>query len=182
MSKFLTMHRFPAPSPILRAAVLGLLIGPLPAYAATPLDSSNWLGPPGARYWTITSPGSYYLNVPEATFMTSHEYAVRIQVGNVVLDGMGKGISGTAPPAGQAPGTPNLYGVRVNGGAQISNVHVTNLRVSNKYFGVIFEAVDDGASMRSTATAIRTAWISWRTDRDDPPATTSRPATSSRAS
>ena len=149
----------------LLSVALALLFAPLPAYAATPLDSSNWQGPAGARFWRITAPGSYYLNVPEATFMTSAEYGVRIEVGNVELDGAGKGISGTAPPGGTAPGTPNLYGVRVNGGLQISNVRVTNLRVHNKYFGVIFEAVDDGRIDAVTATGNQHGLYYWRTNR-----------------
>lgn len=145
--------------------LLALCVPAVAICAPIPLDSSNWQGPAGARYWTITAPGTYFLNVPEPTFMTSAEYAVRIEVGNVVLDGMGKSISGTAPPIDTEPGTPNLYGVRVNGGTDILGVHVRNLRVSNKYFGVIFEAVGDGRIEGVIATGNQHGLYFWRTVR-----------------
>jgi len=149
----------------LRWAAVAAVAVPLAALADTPLDSTNWLGPAGARYWTITSPGNYYLNVAGPTFATSAEYAIRVQVGNVAVDGRGKEITGTAPPTGTAPGTPNLYGVRVNGGTDIFNVQISNLRVSNKYFGVIFEAVSDGRIEGVTAIGNQHGLYFWRTHR-----------------
>ena len=145
-------------------AAFALLLPSFAAHAAPiPLDATNWLGPSGSRYWRITVPGSYYLNVAGSTFNSDSEYVVRIEVGGVTLDGMGKAISGSAPPAGTAPGTPNLYGVRVNGGVDIANVRVTNLRVTNKYFGIIFEAVGSGQIDHVVATGNRHGLYYWRT-------------------
>ena len=133
--------------------------------APIPLDSSNWQGGTGAHFWRITSPGSYYLNFTGSSLSSSNEYVVRIEVGNVTLDGAGKLITGSGPPSSTAAGTPNLYGVRVNGGTTISNVRVTNLQVSNKYFGVIFEAVSGGQIDGVTATGNQQGLYFWQTNR-----------------
>ena len=105
--------------------------------AATSLDSSNWHGTEGNRFWRITTPGNYYLGIPDATFVTDHEFAISIETGDVALDGNGKELTGSAFPF------PVSRGVQVRGPGSIANVAITNLAVSNKAHGISLEGVSD---------------------------------------
>src|SRR5438034_4706977 len=123
------------------------------AFADTPLNSNNWLGSAGAHYWNITTAGAYYVDIPETVFSTSNDYAIRVSASNVTIDGNGKTITGPGAPS--TSGGPGTYGIRVNGGQPITNVNIKNLIVSNKFFGVIFESVNDGSIQLVTATGNR---------------------------
>lgn len=94
--------------------------------ADIPLNSLNRLGSDGAYYWIIRVPGTYYLDIPESSFITSSEVAIWIAASDVTLDGRGKIISGPSAPL-TSTGS-GVYGVRVNGGQTINNVKVKILR------------------------------------------------------
>ena len=113
------------------------------AIADTALNSSNWQGITGAHYWVIVEPGTYYLDV-DSPFVTTHNFAIRLNTSDIILDGKGKTILGAAIPSGSSETLPDVYGVRANAGIPSSGIQVKNLKVEKKYFGVIFEAVASG--------------------------------------
>jgi parallel beta-helix repeat protein len=134
------------------------------ARADTALNSSNWIGPTGAHYWYIDQPGTYYLDVAEQIFSTTANNAIRIACSNVVLDGRGKTITGTGPPASASETGPDVYGVRANAGGASSNVTVKNLNVEKKFYGIILEAVANGAINAVNTSNNNTGIYLWDTD------------------
>jgi parallel beta-helix repeat protein len=113
------------------------------AFAFTTLNSSNWLGVEGGRYWVIVSGGEYHLDVPNP-FSTEAPVAIWIRANNVTLDGKNILITGSSAPTSvdySNPG-PNFSGIRINSGPQTSNVVIKNCRVRNKYYGILLEWVD----------------------------------------
>ena len=115
-----------------------------PAYADIALNSSNWEGTDGRHYWQIWTPGNYYLDVQGGTFHTTNYFAIRIRAHNVILDGRGKTITGSGPPASFYPPESDVCGVWVNGGPEMQNVQIKNLNVEKKYFGIWFEWINGG--------------------------------------
>jgi parallel beta-helix repeat protein len=101
------------------------------------LNTSNWLGTDGNRYFNIHVPGKYRLGI---NMTTAAETAIWVHVPGVVLNGWDKSISGDAG-AGS-------YGVRVNG--SVGNVQVRNLTVSGKGYGISYEGVTGGAIDQAT--------------------------------
>jgi parallel beta-helix repeat protein len=132
--------------------------------ADTPLNSSNWLGTDGAHYWHIKEPGTYYLDIEQDIFCTTHNVAIFIQASDVILDGKGKTITGSGPPSVFSESGPDVYGVRANAGVPSSGVQVKNLNVEKKYYSVIFEAVSDGAIENVNASGNHTGIYLWDAD------------------
>lgn len=120
------------------------------AVADTALNSSNWQGVTGAHYWVIVEPGTYYLDV-DSPFVTTHNFAIRLNTSNIILDGKNKTISGSAIPSEPSETLPDIYGVRANAGIPSSGIQVKNLKVEKKLYGVIFEAVASGKIENVTA-------------------------------
>ena len=136
--------------------------------ASIALNSSNWQGTTGAHYWVITEPGAYYLDVA-SPFITTHSFAIVLNASDIILDGMGKTITGSAvpPSVGGFPppdGTSDKYGVRANAGIPSSGIQVKNLNVEKKYFGVIYEAVASGRIENVTANNNHTGIYIWDGD------------------
>ncbi|MBT3226865.1 MAG: hypothetical protein HN354_11125 [Deltaproteobacteria bacterium] len=114
-----------------------------PANAATPLNSSNWEGTDGNRFWQIWSSGDYYLDTVGDVFSTNAVTAIRIRASNVTLDGRGKTITGSGPPPTPQPSSDHI-GVQVNAGPQVSNVQIKNLNVEKKFYGILLEWITQG--------------------------------------
>ena len=100
-----------------------------------PLNSTNWLGSPGSYYWEINESGYYPIDwfnyagdFVGGVLTTVNPYAILIQASNVVLDGMGLLINGTAD-----------NGIIVNDSSQ--NVMVTNFTVMDKNYGIYYDGV-----------------------------------------
>lgn len=136
------------------------------AHAETYLNSSNWQGPDanGQYWWYIDLPGTYYLATDGDTFVTTHNHAIRIACSDVILDGSGKTITGSAPAPSVSETAPDVYGVRVNTAGVATNVTVKNLKVENKYFGVIFEQASNATVEDVTATNNRQGIYLWDVD------------------
>ncbi len=156
------MHCFHPPSQLITKLILIMILGFFTdrlMAADIPLNASNRLGSDGSYYWIIRTPGSYYLDIPESVLNTSNEVAIWIAAGNVTLDGKGKIISGPAAPS--TPTGSGVYGIRVNGGQKISNVSVRNLKISNKFYGVIYEGVNNGLIENVNASSNRYGFYFW---------------------
>jgi parallel beta-helix repeat protein len=123
---------------------LGLnLVVVFTACADTPLNTNNLVDNGGRPYWLINSPGNYYLDIQGESFYTSNFFAIRIQCSNVTLDGRGKTITGSGRPSSPS-GSDNICGVLVNSGPRTYNVHVKNINVEKKYYGILFEWIYNG--------------------------------------
>ncbi len=118
------------------------LTTPLDTVGETFLDESNVQGSPGSQYWLILSPGHYLLTFSTDPINTNNNYAIRIASSDVILDGMGKTITG--PGLGTVESGPSYYGIRVNSGLLSRNITIQNITVSNKNLGVVFEYVQGG--------------------------------------
>jgi parallel beta-helix repeat protein len=128
----------------------------------TDLNEGNAKGSAGYQYWDIQAPGTYRLNFSGTEFTTNHQYAIRIFVSNVTLDGNGKTITG--PGIGTIVDGPSFYGVRVNGGGEIvpQNVTVQNVIVEKKGVGVIYEDVQGGTITSSQFHSNTTGICAWK--------------------
>lgn len=127
---------------------IGLSVGTVSfAYADIALNESNLVTNNGRPYWLIDTPGSYYLDFKGETFYTTNYFAIRIycsgETSVVTLDGRGKTITGSGPPP-TPDGRNNICGVLVNSGPRTHNVHIKNLNVEKKYYGILFEEIYNG--------------------------------------
>lgn len=129
---------------------MGLLSGMvIVAHAATPLNTSSpeYDYNDGRPCWVIDKPGDYYLDFEGQTFYTTNFYAIRIycpdETWKVTLDGRGKTITGSGPPP-KPEGGNDICGVLVNSGPRTHNVHIKNLNVEKKYYGILFEDIYNG--------------------------------------
>ncbi|WP_363053618.1 NosD domain-containing protein [Methanoregula sp. PtaB.Bin085] len=121
--------------------ILFILIIPT-GVSAVFLDESNVLGSPGDQYWNVAAPGDYFLTFSSDTISTNHNYAIRIVSSDVILDGMGKNLTG--PGIGSVEPGPSYYGIRVNSGTITQNVTVKNVSIQNKNLAIVYEWVSGG--------------------------------------
>ena len=136
------------PRILLAILFIGLSVGTVSfAYADIALNESNLVENNGRPYWLIDAPGSYYLDFKGETFYTTNYFAIRIYCSNVTsvvtLDGRGKTITGSGPPP-EPEGGNNICGVLVNSGPRTYNVHIKNINVEKKYYGILFEEIYNG--------------------------------------
>ena len=119
-----------------------------------PLNSSNMRGTTGYKYWYISSPGSYFLDIPESNFVTQAQFGIIITSSNVVVDGRGKTISGGTWHSYADSNNPlgNSYGVWVNPGYDTNNILVKNLTVKDKTYGIQYVRVNNGRIENSVVT------------------------------